>query len=326
MNLRIGFCSVVLSVGLLGKASENLLDKEEPIHQGLVSDIAMVDNQIYSLAPSGLSKGIGEDSEVILAPSIRLLGMGEVRWNDRSELILAGGEPGVSGVVGFYSFLEDEFHSEVVGEDLIYDVAVGAANDRIAIGCADGRVMLAQFDGANLSKFVVRYAHTASVRSVVFSDDGKYLASAGLDGLVLVASLDSAQEPVALQDHSDKVECVVFSPNSKSVVSGARDGRIRIHSVEGRLIRNYSNLGGIISGTPWERKNQILSLAYSTEPLALVAGTSLGYVIGLSLKDTSSEVIARTSNPVNSLLIGDGLFVGSDQVSTFPLDVHLFRQ
>ena len=322
MKLRFVFCYFVLGAALLCGASENPLDKGAMVHRGLVSDMALVGNQVYSLSPAGLSKGIGTESEVILSSSIRLLALGEVQRNDRNELILVGGEPGISGVVGFYSFLDDQFHSEVVGEDLIYDVAVGPANDRIAIGCADGRVMLALFDGVKRASFVVRYAHTAPVRSVVFSSDGKYLASAGLDGLVLVASLDSDQEPKALQDHSDKVECVTFSPDSKSVVSGARDGRVRIHSVEGRLIRNYSNLGGINSGTPWERKNQILSLAYSTEPLALFAGTSLGYVIGLSLKDTSSEVIARTGNPINSLLVGEGLFVGSDHVSTNSLDVH----
>lgn len=322
MKLRSVFCHFVLGLPLLVAAAEYSPDKGDSNHRGLVSDIVLAGNQIYSLSPSGLTKGVGKEAEVILSPSIRLLAMGEVRRNNRSELILTGGEPGVSGVVGFYSFLDDQFHSEVVGEDLIYDLAVGTANDRIAIGCADGRVMLALFDGVNLSKFVPLYAHTAPVRSVVISGDGKYLASAGLDGLVFVSSLDSEQEPVALQDHSDKVECVVFSPDSKSVVSGARDGRVRIHSVEGRLVRNYSNLGGINSGTPWERKNQILSLAYSSESLELFAGTSLGYVIGLSLKDSSSEVIARTENPVNSLLIGKELFAGSGQVLSIPLGVH----
>jgi WD40 repeat protein len=322
MKFRIVLCCFVLRVALLGGSSESPLDKGEPLHRGLVSDIALVDNQIYSLSPAGLAKGVGKESEVILSPSVRLLALGEVQRNGLSELVLVGGEPGVSGVVGFYSFLNDQFHSEVVGEDLIYDVAVGPANDRIAIGCADGRVMLALVDGVAISEFVVRYAHTAPVRSVEFSGDGKYLASAGLDGLVLVAAIDSDQEPKALQDHSDKVECVVFSPDTKSVISGARDGRVRIHSVEGRLIRNYSNLGGINSSTPWERKNQILSLAYSTEPLALFTGTSLGYVVKLSLTDTSSEVIARTRSPVNSLLFGDELFVGSDRLSAFSFDVH----
>lgn len=298
-------------------ASEN---RDIPSHKGLVSDIVLIDEQVFWVSPLGLSKGIGADSKVILSPPFRLLGMDSIRRDDQTELVVVGGEPGVSGMIGFYSVQELVFQSELVADDLIYDVAVSSGEDRIALACSDGRVLLARKDVGGFTEFVERYAHTAPVRSLSFSGDGKHLASAGLDGLVLVASLDGDAEPKALQDHSDKVECVVFSSDSNSVISGARDGRVRVHSVEGRLLRNYSNLGGLNSNSPWERKNQILSLSYLSDPPAIVAGTSLGYIVGLSLTDTSSWSLGKVAFPVNALLVHEKVFVGANRVLTFPVD------
>jgi WD40 repeat protein len=54
--------------------------------------------------------------------------------------------------------------------------------------------------------------HTRGVRSVVFSPDGKRLASASEDSLVKVWDAQTGQELLTLQGHANEAYTVVFSP------------------------------------------------------------------------------------------------------------------
>lgn len=67
----------------------------------------------------------------------------------------------------------------------------------------------------------------ASVGRVVFSPDGKQLATAGSDKIVRVWDLATGKELAALPC-PEQVSAVAFSPDAKSLAAGSQDGSIRI--------------------------------------------------------------------------------------------------
>lgn len=69
-----------------------------------------------------------------------------------------------------------------------------------------------------------------SVGRVVFSPDGKRLATAGADKVVRVWDVETGKELAALSC-PDRVAAVAFSPDGKSLAAGSKDGSIRIWAV-----------------------------------------------------------------------------------------------
>ena len=66
-----------------------------------------------------------------------------------------------------------------------------------------------------------------AVRGVVFSPDGKHLATAGGDMHVRVWDSETGKQLAELPS-SDRVEAVAFSPDGKSLAAGSKDGTVRI--------------------------------------------------------------------------------------------------
>ncbi len=74
--------------------------------------------------------------------------------------------------------------------------------------------------------------HSSGITSVVFSPDGKYLASSSKDNAIKLWSIELQKEVTTLQGHSKSVYSVAFSPDGKYLASGSFDKTVKVFSME----------------------------------------------------------------------------------------------
>jgi WD40 repeat protein len=66
--------------------------------------------------------------------------------------------------------------------------------------------------------------HNFDILDVVFSPDGKRLATTSIDSTIKLWDTETGQEALTLRGHTDAVWCVAFSPDGKRLASGGSDG------------------------------------------------------------------------------------------------------
>jgi WD40 repeat protein len=119
-----------------------------------------------------------------------------------------------------------ELHRGPIG--FVTAVAFAPNGRTLASGSSEGEVKLWHLSAGGMKERARVKPHTSMVFSLAFSSDGKRLASAGADNLVVLTDAKDGKQQAALQGHVHPVSSICFSANDRTLVSADVDGRLKV--------------------------------------------------------------------------------------------------
>ena len=115
-----------------------------------------------------------------------------------------------------------------IGKGKIDTLKFSPDGSELAVATGVGIWMYSVATGDELALFT---GHTAQIHGLVFSPDGKILASMGNDRTTRLWDTESGQQLVVLSGEGSSHSSIAFSPDGTTIVTGNRNGTIQLWDV-----------------------------------------------------------------------------------------------
>ncbi len=242
-----------------GNSSGNMRSAKLPLPQPQVPPSVL---KPQPTSASGPGKGALDLRGYFILPDlkaqgiVRRFGRGAIRKvilvNQELAIVFAGGG------TALFNLRSSEALWEI--ECFAYSGAVSLDGKRLALA---GEQVIYLWDLTKGQFLRQIHGHTNSLYSVVFSPDGKFLASGSWDNTVRLWDAATGRELHQLLGHTKPVSSVAFSRDGKFLASGSVDKTVRLwDAATGRELRQLSG------HTDWVR-----SVAFSPDGKFLVSGS-----------------------------------------------------
>ncbi|MCE7985040.1 MAG: NACHT domain-containing protein [Caldilinea sp. CFX5] len=123
----------------------------------------------------------------------------------------------------------------------VHTLAFSPDGNTLAVGDEYGTIHLWHTPPAKAPEYRTLLSHAGGVKAVVFSATGRYLASAGDDGVLRVWDLLLAGAVTTLPCDGTLLECVAFAPNEQMVATGGNNRQLYLWDRQplphGRLVQ-----------------------------------------------------------------------------------------
>ncbi len=128
----------------------------------------------------------------------------------------------------------------------------------IATSESQGGEQVVRLMQVGTSKSLTLKGHTSFIRSIAWSPDGSWVASAGDDKTVRLWQLDGTPGPM-LQGHTDHVQAVTWSPDGKWIASASMDKTVRLWQIDGTAGPVFEGHTAAVLDVDWSPDGKLLA-------------------------------------------------------------------
>jgi WD40 repeat protein len=149
------------------------------------------------------------------------------------------------------------------------------------------------------------FGHKGEVFSVVWSPDGRYVASGATDNTVRVWEAATGQPVRTLREHTDRVTSIAWSPDGRYIASGAadKDKTVRLwEAATGQLVRTLRGHTGGIFSVAWSPDARYIASSAGDKTVQ-VWETATGQTVQ-TLREHTGSILSVTWSP-------DGRYIAS---------------